>query len=79
MRSGGGSKGVRATLTSGSSVALATEIAGVGSGVKDHDASVTAWQDVHPHEKPWSPDDVGSVEIAATAWDRSAVTPAWGA
>lgn len=72
-------RGTRSTLTSGSSGAAASAIAGAASGVNDHDASVTAWQDAHPHEKPFSLDDSGSTEIGAAACPTSAAAPGVGA
>ena len=73
VRSGGGSSGIRLTLTKGSSVANPGAGSGAASGVKDQDAIVTEWQDEQPQVKPRSLVEAGVAEIPAADWAFAAV------
>ena len=68
MRSGGGRSGIRLTLTKGSSLANAGGRGGAASGVNDHDAIVTEWQDEQLQVKPRSFDGAGVAETAPADW-----------
>ena len=75
MRSGGGSSGIRLTLTNGSSAANAGGSGGAASGVNDHDAIVTEWQDEQLQVKPGLLVAAGATETEAADWAFPADAP----